>query len=193
METMGARRKKQKVKKGPFEQIKTGLRWIFQIAAVILIAYMLVFFWGQPRTNVGQAMETTLSGGDRVLINTLSYRFGTPKRGDLISFKPNGNKKAQSLIRRVIGLPGETIQIVDGVIYINGRVYMEEQDFPAMTFFGTAKDEIVLGNSEYFVLGDNRNNSEDSRSADIGNVRLSDIEGKVWFVIAPRSHFGLVE
>ena len=190
---MGARRKKQKVKKGPFEQIKTGLRWIFQIAAVILIAYMLVFFWGQPRTTVGQAMETTLSGGDRVLINTLSYRFGTPKRGDLISFKPNGNKKAQSLIRRVIGLPGETIQIVDGVIYINGRVYMEEQDFPAMTFFGTAKDEIVLGNSEYFVLGDNRNNSEDSRSADIGNVRLSDIEGKVWFVIAPRSHFGLVE
>ena len=99
---MGARKKKTEGKKRAIEQIKTGLRWVFQIAAVILIAYMLVFFWGQPRTNVGQAMETTLSGGDRVLINTLSYRFGTPKRGDLISFKPNGNKKAQSLIRRVI-------------------------------------------------------------------------------------------
>ena len=190
---MGGRKKKQKIKKGPLERIKTGFRWLFQIAAVILIAYMLIFFWGQPRTNIGAAMETTLSGGDRVLINTLSYRFGTPKRGDLISFKPNGNKKAQSLIRRVIGLPGETIQIVDGVIYINGKVYMEEQDFPTMTFFGTAKDEIVLGNSEYFVLGDNRNNSEDSRMADIGNVRLSDIEGKVWIVIAPSSHFGLIE
>ena len=189
---MGARKKKKKKEKGPLEKIKSILRWIFQIMIVIVVAYILVWFWGQSRTNVGQAMEPALSGGDRVLLDTVSYHFGGPKRGDIICFKPNGNENAQSLIRRVIGLPGETIQILDGVIYINGRIYMEKESFPTIQSSGIAQEEIVLGDSEYFVLGDNRNNSEDSRSADIGNVRLEDIEGKVWFVIAPRSHFGWI-
>jgi signal peptidase I len=167
--------------------------WIFQIVAVILIAYVLVFFFGQTRTNIGQSMDGTLSGGDTVLLNEMSYKLKGPSRGDIISFKPNGSESSHSYIKRVIGLPGETVQIKNGMIYINGELYLEDTDYPVMTDPGLAEDEIVLGSSEYFVLGDNRNNSEDSRYADIGNVNLSDIEGKIWFVISPKSHFGFVK
>jgi signal peptidase I len=167
--------------------------WIFQIFAVILIAYVLVFFFGQTRTNIGQSMDGTLSGGDTVLLNEMSYKLKGPSRGDIISFKPNGSESSHSYIKRVIGLPGETVQIKNGMIYINGELYLEDTDYPVMTDPGLAEDEIVLGSSEYFVLGDNRNNSEDSRYADIGNVNLSDIEGKIWFVISPKSHFGFVK
>jgi signal peptidase I len=138
-------------------------------------------------------MDGTLSGGDTVLLNEMSYKLKGPSRGDIISFKPNGSESSHSYIKRVIGLPGETVQIKNGMIYINGELYLEDTDYPVMTDPGLAEDEIVLGSSEYFVLGDNRNNSEDSRYADIGNVNLSDIEGKIWFVISPKSHFGFVK
>lgn len=87
------------------------------------------FLFGQSRTNIGQAMNSTLSGGDVVLLNELSYRFSGPSREDVISFKLNGSEDTHSYIRRVIGLPGETIQIIDGMIYINGSVYLETQGF----------------------------------------------------------------
>ena len=99
---------------------------------MILFAYIAVFFFGQSRTNIGQAMNSTLSGGDVVLLNELSYRFSGPSREDVISFKLNGSEDTHSYIRRVIGLPGETIQIIDGMIYINGSVYLETQGFPQM-------------------------------------------------------------
>lgn len=173
--------------------VKSVLGWAFQIIVVILIAYVLVFFFGQTRTNIGQSMDVTLSGGDTVLLNELTYKLKNPARGDIIAFKPNGSDSTHSYIKRVIGLPGETVQIKNGMIYINGELYLEKTDYPAMTDAGLAEEMITLGTSEYFVLGDNRNNSEDSRFADIGNVNLSDIEGKVWFVISPLSHFGFVK
>ena len=138
-------------------------------------------------------MDVTLSGGDTVLLNELSYKLKDPARGDVISFRPNGSDSTHSYIKRIIGLPGETIQIKNGMIYINDELYLEKADYPAMTSAGLAEEPVTLGNAEYFVLGDNRNNSEDSRFADIGNVNLSDIEGKVWFVISPMSHFGFVK
>lgn len=172
---------------------KAVLGWMFQIIVVVLIAYVVVFFFGQTRTNIGQSMDVTLSGGDTVLLNELSYKLKDPARGDVISFRPNGSDSTHSYIKRIIGLPGETIQIKNGMIYINDELYLEKADYPAMTSAGLAEEPVTLGNAEYFVLGDNRNNSEDSRFADIGNVNLSDIEGKVWFVISPMSHFGFVK
>lgn len=173
--------------------IKNILLWTFQILVVILFAYVLVYFFGQSRTNIGQSMDVTLSGGDTVLMDTLIYQVGSPKRGDVIAFKPNGSGTGHSSIKRVIGLPGETIQIKDGMIYIDGEVYLEKKSYPVITNPGMASDGITLGNQEYFVLGDNRNNSVDSRFADVGTVKASYIEGKVWFVLSPSEHRGLVK
>ena len=173
--------------------IRIILMWVFQILLVIMFAYMIVYFFGQSRTNVGQSMETTLNGGDVVLINVMSYQMGGPKRGDIISFKPNGNDSSRSSIKRVIGLPGETIQIVDGMISINGTTYIEPKNYPVMTNPGMAAEPIRLGSTEYFVLGDNRNNSEDSRFADVGLVSADMIEGKVWFVLSPSDRRGFIK
>ncbi len=172
--------------------IRNIFLWAFEILVVIMFAYVVVYFFGQTRTNIGQSMDVTLSGGDTVLLNTLTYRIGSPNRGDVLSFKPNGSSTAYSSIKRVIGLPGETIQIKDGMIYIDGVVYLEQKSYPTITNPGIAADEIVLGDKEYFVLGDNRNNSEDSRFADVGIVKSDYIEGKVWYVLSPAEHRGFL-
>ncbi len=173
--------------------VRNILLWTFEILVVILFAYVVVYFFGQSRKNIGQSMDVTLSGGDTVLLNVMAYQLGAPKRGDVISFKPNGSMTGHSSIKRIIGLPGETIQIKDGMIYIDGSVYLEKKNYPVMTNPGIAADEIKLGEKEYFVLGDNRNNSEDSRFADVGPVRSEYIEGKVWFVFSSQGHGGFLK
>ncbi|MDO4297290.1 MAG: signal peptidase I [Lachnospiraceae bacterium] len=178
--------------KSGIDILKTILSWTFQILVVILFAYVIVYFFGQSRTNIGQSMDVTLQGGDTVLLNVFAYQIGTPERGDIISFKPNGSSTSHSSIKRVIGLPGETIQIKEGMIYIDGEVFLEQKSYPVMTNPGMASEEITLGSKEYFVLGDNRNNSEDSRFADVGLVSSDYIEGKVWFVLSPSEHRGLI-
>lgn len=138
-------------------------------------------------------MEPTLSAGDTILIDRVSYAFGSPKRGDIIVFRTSDDPKASLHIKRVIGLPGETVQIRDGQILIDGELYVEKKGFPSINNPGMAEEPVELGKGEYFVLGDNRNNSEDSRSADIGNVNQKDILGKAWFVISPGEHFGFLK
>lgn len=170
--------------------VRTIFLWTFEILVVILFAYVVVYFFGQSRTNIGQSMDVTLAGGDTVLLNILSYQVGTPQRGDVISFKPNGSTGGHSSIKRVIGLPGETVQIRDGMIYIDDSVYLEQRNYPVMTNPGMAADAIRLGDKQYFVLGDNRNNSRDSRFADIGLVSAEYIEGKVWFALPSEGHGG---
>jgi signal peptidase I len=164
------------------------LEGIFEAVVVILLAYILVYAFGQQRTNIGTSMDTTLADGDTVLINALIYEVTMPRRGDIIAYLPNGGTDGRADIKRVIGLPGETIQIRDGMIYLNGEVYLEKKDYPAIKDPGTAREAIRLGDGEYFVLGDNRNNSEDSRSAEVGIVTGDMIQGRVWYVLYPSEH-----
>lgn len=182
------KRRKKKQKSLP----RILFEWGFLIVIAVLFGYVSVYTFGQQRTNVGQSMNPTLAGGDVCLVNILAYQIGSPKVGDIVSFKPNGSSSARSDIKRVIAVPGQKIQIKDGMIYINDQVYLEKEDYPAITRAGLAQDPITLGDGEYFVLGDNRNNSEDSRNPEIGIVTSEMMEGKVWFILSPAEHRGLM-
>ena len=155
------------------------LSWIAIVFAAVFLAYVGVAFLGIKTSMVGSSMEPVLCNGQEVLINRASYSMSAPKRFDVVVFKPNGNKNAHFYIKRVIGLPGETVCINGGKVYINGEVLMNDVSDDTRDG-GVATNEIVLANDEYFVLGDNRSNSEDSRSANIGNVKVTMIEGKAW-------------
>lgn len=137
-------------------------------------------------------MSPTLENGDRVFINRLAYAVTGVRRGDVIAYRSRSSIDTGIHIKRVIGLPGETVQIRDGLILINGSTYIESKDFPNITNAGLAAEGVTLGSDEYFVLGDNRNNSEDSRFADVGNIGRETILGKVWFRPQPLRSVGFV-
>lgn len=160
---------------------KEMLIWVIQIAIVIFVAYFLVNFWGTQTTVVGQAMEKNLENGDNIFLDRFTYVLTNPQPGDVVVFLPNGNDKSHYYVRRIIAVPGDKVQIRDGVIYVNGNRFDEKVSVASMQDAGIAKEEIVLGDGEYFVLGDNRNNSEDSRHANIGNVKKEYIIGKAWY------------
>lgn len=171
---------------------KEVLSWIGEIAIVILIAYVLVSSFGFRTSVVGQSMEESLSSGDQILVNRFVYTFSRPKQGDVVVFLPNGNEKSHYYIRRVIATPGDTVQIKDGAVYVNGEMYKESIEVASIEDAGLAAEPVKLGTDEYFVLGDNRNNSEDSRFANIGNVKKEYIVGKAWFRFTSLGNMGTI-
>lgn len=156
------------------------------------IGCVLVYYFMTSLTCVGQAMEPSVGSGDQVLVNRFIYSLSAPKAGDVVVFKPNGNVNSHYYMRRVIGTPGDTVEIKEGFIYINGELFETGIGNEQMDFAGIAQEELTLGKDEFFVLGDNRNLSEDSRNADIGCVRRQDIYGMAWFVRYPWENFGRI-
>lgn len=175
-----------------FSKLKLVSSWIFKILITILLAYVFVCYFGQRVSAVGDSMNPRLNNGDVVLVNRFVYNTSSPKRGDLIVFKPKGNENSHYYIKRVIGLPGETIEFLEGNIYINGEKLQEEYESTPVNDVGIITEKIELNGDEYFVLGDVREKSEDSRMADVGNVKRKYIYGKAWFVISPISRFGFL-
>ena len=171
---------------------KEVMSWVIECAIVIFIAYTLVTFFGCRTTVVGNAMNDTLTNEEQILVNRFVYNVSSPKQGDVIAFLPNGNEKSHYYVRRVVACPGDTIQIKEGVVYVNGEAYQEKITVATIEDAGVASEEIKLGDDEYFVLGDNRNNSEDSRLANIGNVKKSYIIGKAWFYFKSIGNMGFI-
>lgn len=172
--------------------VKEVLSMALYIAVVLGITFLIVRYVGQRTQVEGQSMENTLFDGDNLIVDKISYRFTDPKRFDIIVF-PYHYKEDTYYIKRIIGLPGETVQIRDGEIYIDGTLLEEDYGKETMLTSGRAADQIQLGEDEYFVLGDNRNHSEDSRFDDVGNIERSEIIGRAFIRIWPFERFGLLK
>ena len=180
----------QPEKAGSF--MKEAVSFLIWAACVLLISFLLVHFVIQRCDVGGSSMVPTLTDGDQLLMDKISYRFRDPERFDIIVF-PYEYSDNTYFIKRVIGLPGETVQIdTAGTIYINEEPLEEHYGAEVMLYPGLAEEEIHLDDDEYFVLGDNRNVSEDSRYPDVGNIKRERIMGRPFLRIFPFSSFGLI-
>ena len=162
---------------------------VIEVIAAVVLAF-LVTRYGFERTDVsGNSMNPVLQDGDSILVNKTAYMLFSPSRNDVIVFRQDGQEHSYYSVKRVVGLPGETIQIVEGVLYINDKPYEEINKVDKMITAGVAEEKITLEKGEYFVLGDNRNQSEDSRYSSGGMVTKKEIVGKAWIRLKPSFDF----
>ena len=180
---------KQENKSGAAREILSMIGWILFIFCLV---FLVTTYVGQRTRVEGHSMEPALSDGDNLIVDKISYRFHDPERFDIIIF-PYQWEPNTYYIKRIIGLPGETIQIDDeGNIYIDGEVLQEHYGLERIKNPGSAREPITLGEDEYFVLGDNRNNSEDSRFTQVGVIHRDDIVGRAWLRIYPFDRIGFI-
>lgn len=164
--------------------------WVICIALSILAGYLVTEYAIEKTTVSGNSMNSTLEDGEVILINKLAYKLSTPKRFDVIVFMQKDKEHAYYNIKRIVGLPGEKVAIKDGCVYINGDKISEKVIVEAINNPGLASETITLKDDEYFVLGDNRNQSEDSRFANISMIKTDEIIGKAWLRLKP---FGFID
>lgn len=181
---------KRKINIGLLKEIAV---WICEILLTIAAAIIMVYFFGFRVSVIGPSMSPTLESGEKVLVNRFVYKLFDPKQNDLVVFQPNGNEKSHYYVKRVIAVSGDTVQIKDGAIYVNGELFTEMVGTEKIENAMLAENEILVGEDEYFVMGDNHNNSEDSRYASIGNVKKEYITGQAWLRVAPWDRMGLLK
>ncbi len=175
--------------------LKEMISVLAYLLCVLCLTWLGIAFVGQRTKVDGSSMEPTLSDGDNLIVDKISYRFRDPRRFDIIVF-PFKYKENTYYIKRIIGLPGETVQIdAEGNIYIDGELLEESygREIIRADKIGIAAQPILLGEDEYFVMGDNRNNSQDSRTEVVGNIRREDIIGRAWVRIWPIADFGILK
>lgn len=160
------------------------------VVIAIVIALIITNFVASHTKVEGNSMESTLENGDDIIVEKFSYLTNNPERYDIIVFRES---ESVNYIKRVIALPGETIQITEGKIYINERAIFDAYGNAKMEDGGIAEKPIKLGQDEYFVLGDNRNASKDSRDKAVGVIKRDQIIGKAWLRVLPFDNFGKLE
>ena len=163
------------------------------IVVLVCIVHLTVTYVGQRTVVAGDSMLNTLHDKDNLIIDKVSFRFRDPERYEIIVF-PYRYAEETFYIKRIIGLPGETVQIKDGYVYINGDKLEESygREVIRADRYGQAAEPITLGEDEYFVLGDNRNESADSREASVGILKREDLIGRAWVRIWPLNSFGVL-
>lgn len=163
------------------------------LLGVLCLVYLVIHFVGQRTQVQGSSMEPALSAEDNLIVDKLSYRFHDPERFDIIVF-PFLYEEETFYIKRIIGLPGETVQIdVEGNIYIDGELLEESYGKEVIMDPGRATTPVELGEDEYFVMGDNRNNSKDGRDPSVGNIKRENIIGRAWLRIWPLDKVGFIK
>ena len=170
--------------------IKSTVLWGVEILIICMTAVFLVAAFGQRVSVAGDSMSPALKNGDVALVNRLVYRFIKPARGDVIVFSQSGDTHYS--VKRVVGLPGETVQIKDGVILINGEELTKNINVSDIEYAGLAEEPVEVSVGEYFVIGDNHTASDDSRVPGVGNVNIDDIYGKAWFIAGPWEDMGFI-
>ena len=170
------------------EILSTGL----YLLIVLCLTYLVIAFVGQRTEVNGASMEPTLNDEDNLIVDKITYRFHDPERFDIIVF-PFKYAERTYYIKRIIGLPGETVQIRDGEIYIDGEILYESYGREVMKSAGLAAEPVTLGEDEYFVLGDNRNDSTDSRDPNVSLIHRDEIIGRAWIRIWPLDEIGVLK
>jgi signal peptidase I len=178
--------------KKPKNLFREFLEMVIYVIGVALAAFFLYHYVVQQVEVDGHSMMDTLDHGEHLILEKISYRFGDPKRFDIIVFRPYEDEKTTYYIKRIIGLPGETVQIVDSDIYIDGELLEEDYGSQPIEDPGLAEEPVTLGKDEYFVLGDNRNNSMDSRDERVENVKRDAIMGRAWVRMWPLNKIGVL-
>ncbi len=175
--------------------LKEVVNFALYIVIVLVLTYLVIHYVGQRTEVSGESMENTLDDKDNLIVDKITYRFRDPERFDIIVF-PFKLQENTYYIKRIIGLPGETVRIDEnGIIYINGEELIESygREVIRPEKLGVAANEIVLGDDEYFVMGDNRNHSSDSRDPSVGNIKREDIIGRAWLRIYPFDKIGFIK
>ena len=174
---------------------KTKMKYLIMVLigiGVAALAVALTLALGKTEVMNDASMSPTIEHSEHVLVDRAKYLFFSPGRNDIIAFAPNKGERSNVYIRRIIGMPGDTIVVKDGRLYINGEKLEDTFSEEVIKNPGVADSEIKVGEDEYFVLGDNRNLSEDSRSEVIGNVKKMEIIGKVWLRTVPFNKMGFI-
>lgn len=175
------------------KKLKEILSTSVYLLVVLIATFLVVTYVGQRTKVMGSSMEPTLNDGDNLIVDKISYHFEEPQRYDIIVF-PFRYKEKTYYIKRIIGLPGETVYIDEnGAIYIDGEILNESYGKEIIADPGRAFEPITLGEDEYFVMGDNRNNSSDSRDPVVGNIHRDELIGKAWMRIWPFDKIGMIK
>lgn len=163
---------------------------VIYLGVVFLLTLLFITFVAQRTRVIGSSMNPTVYDSESLILEKVSYRFHDPERFDIVVF-PYQHGDKQNFIKRVIGLPGEKVRIdYDGNIYINGEILEEDYGAEVIEDPGLAVNEFTVPEGEFFVLGDNRNHSMDSREVSVGTIKKKQILGRAVLRIFPLTKFG---